>query len=76
MTKHISLEQFKSPVRPDPYAGRLPCRHAPLGGELLLNSDTGCFQAVAFVEGVSISLGVYCSANAACHAIADAHRAC
>jgi hypothetical protein len=69
VTKHEPLKHFK-PV----YAGPLPCVHAPLGGELRRLSS-GCYQAIAYIEGVHISLGVYCHASAACAAIVEAHGA-
>jgi hypothetical protein len=69
MTKHIPVQHFK-PV----YAGPLPCAHAPLAGELVLhNGSRGLYRAIAYVGGLRISLGVFCSRAAACHAFAEAH---
>jgi hypothetical protein len=71
MNKHTFPEQFK----PSVYAGPLPCAHAPLGGELVLyDGSRGLYQAVAFIGGVRISLGVFCHRAAACAAIAEAHE--
>ena len=74
MTKHVFSSELKPSCKPAKlkpvYAGPLPCVHAPLDGELLLHNE--CFEAIAFVGGVRISLGVFCHRNAACWAIVEA----